>query len=183
MLRAVSFTVGYSVGARMRNRKRLCMGAMLALGLGGCSISTHIASLQLEPEMTASIGRPASPLGAGLDEEDWRRAQSALSLAIDPQGSGQPVNWDNPSSRRRGSFVPNGNVTIAADTICRPFIATMVDVAGKETRQDGQACRSGPGEWAIREMQTAGTLAHAEALDQPLPPVSAPLSLSADRKL
>ena len=179
----------------MRNRvcAPLCVAALLALGLGGCSISTHIASLQLEPEMTASIaGRPGSPLGANLDEEDGRRAQSALSLAIDPQGSGQPVNWDNPSTRRRGSFVPSGNMVIIADTVCRPFTALMVDGGpeaketrqeGKETRLEGMACRTGPGEWVIREMRAAGGVAKLDALNQPLPPKSAPLSLSSDRKL
>lgn len=168
----------------MRNRApiSLAISALLALSLGGCSISTHIASLQLEPEMTASISRPASPLGDSLDEEDQRRAQSALSLAIDPQGSGQPVNWDNPTTRRRGSFVPSGNMIIVADTVCRPFNATQSDSSGKEIRQEGQACRLGPGEWRISDIRAAGSVARLDALDQAMPPKSAPLSLSSDRK-
>lgn len=134
------------------------MLAAPAAGLGGCSLSMHLASLQIDPETTASVTRAASPLDPSLDEEDWRRAQAALSLAVDPQGSGQPVNWDNPATKRRGSFVPAGNMILVENTVCRPFTAVVVQAGGhqpgaaRETRHSGQACRLGPGEWAMRQI-------------------------------
>ncbi len=145
----------------MRNARLQGLLLILASGLpvvlGGCSLTMHLASMQDDPETTASITRSASPLDPSLDEEDWRRAQAALSLAVDPQGSGQPVNWDNPASRRKGSFAASGNLVLVDNTICRPFTATILPAGPnvREIRHQGQACRIGPGEWALRQIQPA----------------------------
>lgn len=120
--------------------------------LGGCNLSFSLGSLMgtQEPEHVGSIARAPSPLDPLLDAEDWRRAQAALSLAVDPQGLGLPVNWDNPGSKHSGSFAPAGNLTLTADTVCRPFRASIV-YAPKlpEKRYTGKACRTGPGEWSL----------------------------------
>lgn len=122
---------------------------------GGCSLTMHLASFQNDPETTATVQRAPSPLDPSLDDEDWRRAQAALSLAVDPQGSGQPVNWDNPSTKRKGSFAAAGNLVLVENTVCRPFNATVVQMgsAPREVKHSGQACRVGPGEWAMRQIQ------------------------------
>lgn len=173
----------YDAPAVARNRSCSTFAALLAAGLalaaGGCSLSMPLAGLQPDPETTASLARPAARLDPALDDEDWRRAQSALSLAVDPQGSGEAVNWDNPATRRKGSFVPAGKLVLVENTVCRPFRATLSDQqAGKphEARMIGQACRTGPGAWAMREVKPEGTTAslgapgalRAEA-GQPLP--------------
>ena len=178
----------YNARTRLRNRfgmigmQIVIMG--LALSSAGCSLTMHLASLQADPETTATatVQRAASPLDPSLDEEDWRRAQSALNLAVDPQGSGQPVNWDNPTTKRKGSFAPAGNLVLVENTVCRPFTATLVQAGSgqaalRESRHTGQACRVGPGEWALRQTQPAETTAKIKAgglnagkdLDQPLP--------------
>lgn len=147
----------YSAWAAARNRlgvlARGAAVAVLGFVLANCSLTMHLASFQPEDESTASTGR-VSPLDPSLDEEDWRRAQAALSLAVDPQGGGQPVNWDNPATKRRGTFVAAGNMVLVESTICRPFTATIQQGA-KEIRHSGQACRVGPGEWAMRDLATA----------------------------
>jgi surface antigen len=151
----------YNAPGRLRNRFG-AIGAwmlllVLSLASAGCSLTMHLASLQADPETTGStpISRAGSSLDPSLDDEDWRRAQSALNLAVDPQGSGQPVNWDNPTTKRKGSFAPAGNLVLVDNTVCRPFTATLVQAgsaaaAPRETRHSGQACRTGPGEWALR---------------------------------
>jgi surface antigen len=150
----------YNAPVVSRNRLGALIGAgavlLLALAGGGCSLSLQLASLQNDPETTASV--PISPLSPTLDTEDWRRAQAAVSLAVDPQGSGQVVNWENPATKRKGSFVPTGNLVLAENTVCRPFSATIVDGGAKsvETRHLGKACRTGPGEWVIREVKEQG---------------------------
>lgn len=167
------------IGDGFRNARPLAFMLGLVFGLpmalGGCSLTMHIASLQTDPETTASISRPASPLDPSLDEEDWRRAQAALSLAVDPQGSGQPVNWDNPATRRKGTFAPAGNLVLVDNTICRPFTATISQAGGaaRELRHQGQACRVGPGDWALRQMQPAPTEVTAST--------RGPASLAGDR--
>jgi surface antigen len=170
----------YHARKASRNRVRgvaLLLALALALGSSGCSLTMHLTSFQTEVETTASTAKPVSVLSASLDEEDWRRAQSALSLAVDPQGSGQPVNWDNPGTKRRGVFVQTGDIALTESTICRPFSAILQEPGAKETRHVGKACRAGPGEWAIREAvrldeQTASTVKRGEPLYllQPLPP-------------
>jgi surface antigen len=151
----------------------LVLASGLPFALGGCSLTMHLASLQDDPESTASITRPVSPLDPSLDEEDWRRAQAALSLAVDPQGSGQPVNWDNPASKRKGTFAASGNLVLVDNTICRPFTATIQQAGlnAREIRHQGQACRIGPGEWALRQVQPA--MAETTASSRPGAPAAA----------
>lgn len=145
---------------------------------GGCGLSMTIASLQIDEETTASVPRSASPLDPSLDEEDWRRAQAALSLAVDPQGAGLPVNWDNPSTKRKGSFAASGNMVLVDNTICRPFTATLVQAGTtvRETRHAGQACRTGPGEWAMKSTQALSETTGKIGAPMKLPaPLSQPL--------
>jgi 17 kDa outer membrane surface antigen len=147
--------MGYKARLVSCNRARAAARLILCFGLGfaasGCSLTMHLTSFAEEPETTASIS-PRNPtrLDPSLDDEDWRRAQSALSLAVDPQGPGLPVNWDNPVTKRKGSFAASGEMTLVQDTICRPFTAALVQPGGQQSRQSGQACRVGPGEWAMR---------------------------------
>lgn len=144
----------------LRNRcgigLQVLFAAAFALASGGCSLTMHLASLQVDPETTATVQPAASPLDSSLDQEDWRRAKAALSLAVDPQGSGQQVNWDNPATKRKGSFSAAGNLVLIENTVCRPFTATIVQmdqgVPPREVKHTGQACRVGPGDWAMRQM-------------------------------
>ena len=57
--------------------------------------------------------------------EDWRRAKSALDTALDPQGNGASVAWDNPTSGAKGSFLPLAQPYPKDDGICRPFAAHL----------------------------------------------------------
>ena len=128
--------------------------AALALALGGCSWSFPIASLvgeKAEPTTTQSVEtRPASPLGAHLGTEDWRRARAAMAVALDPQGNGTSVNWDNPETALRGTFAPVGQPFVASDEVCRAFVASIAG-QGDTVWLQGTACRRSAGEWAIME--------------------------------
>jgi 17 kDa outer membrane surface antigen len=137
--------------------------ACAALAMAGCSLTMPFedrsAALKADPEITGSITprkavgpEPlnASPFSPTLDEEDWRRQRAALATALDPQGNGALVRWDNPDSGMKGTFVPIGNAYLLQHDICRVFLASVID----KTRDDwfqGTACRVGPGEWRIRD--------------------------------
>jgi surface antigen len=98
-----------------------------------------------------SIGTvPKAPLASLLDAEDWRRAEAALSNALDPQKNGSPVGWDNPDSGNRGSFTPVGKTFPREEGICRVFLA-KVDSKGDEHALQGTACSDKRGEWTIAE--------------------------------
>lgn len=167
------YKAAFASGNRCGALARLVLAMALAGAASGCSLTMHLNSFQDEVETTASIApRVPSRLDPSLDDEDWRRAQAALSLAVDPQGPGLPVNWDNPASKRRGTFTPSGDMTLVQDTICRPFTASLHQPGGKETRQTGQACRVGPGEWAMKVdavPEKAREPGKKDAAGQPLP--------------
>lgn len=95
----------------------------------------------------------ASPLSRKLDVEDWRRARAALATALDPQGNGSAVAWDNPQSGRRGSFIPVAAPYPADGQVCRAFIAKIDAVPDKEVVQ-GAACRvAGTDDWDVKDLK------------------------------
>lgn len=132
------------------------MRAALLAGLchliGACSVTMPIASLASDDDVTGSIGKPAPTLSPKLNAEDWRRAQSALGLAVDPQGNGAPVSWDNPESGMKGSFVAAGPLYVLENRVCRTFVATL-NTATPHTQLQGSSCRLGPNEWSVSEIK------------------------------
>lgn len=122
-----------------------------ATALGGCSITDNMTSLGGEEEIsTGSLRQAKAPLSDKLSHEDWRRAKAALAVALDPQGNGSPVRWDNPETKASGSFAATGAFTVRSNLVCRPFHATL-SVNGVATNPQGLACRKGPGEWTIED--------------------------------
>jgi surface antigen len=97
-----------------------------------------------------AAGGVRTPPLAGLDAEDWRRAKAALSTALDPQGSGSLVGWDNPDSGNKGSFTPVGKPFPLEAGICRVFLAE-IDCKDDEHTVRGTACSDKRGEWTIAE--------------------------------
>ena len=134
-----------------RHRRAACLAATLVgLSVGGCSIGFPMLSMVADPDSTSSLGpQTPSPLSPELDEEDWRRAKSALAVALDPQGSGTTVSWDNPDSARRGSITPVGQPFVSDGEVCRAFVATIAGKSAASSLQ-GTACRPSGGEWLIK---------------------------------
>lgn len=143
----------------------LCAAAGCAiLGLAGCSVTMPFqerpAALQADPEVTGSITPRASaavhtelsPFSPALDAEDIRRQRAALSTALDPQGNGGLVRWDNPDSGAKGTFAPIGNAFLVQHDICRVFVTSVLE-SGREDWFQGTACRVMPGEWRMRDVK------------------------------
>ena len=93
---------------------------------------------------------PKSPIASLLEPEDWRRAKAALSTALDPQGNGSLVGWENPDSGNKGTFTPVGKAYPLNAEICRVFLAEL-DRKGNEQSLQGTACADKQGEWTIAE--------------------------------
>ncbi len=174
---------GYRKPTASRNRRARAQLAFLSLALAllssACSLTMNIPGFGgAEEETTASIAPAQSAIFAiPLDDEDWRRANAALSLAVDPQGAGLPVNWDNPASRRSGRFEPTGALALVGHTVCRPFRALVMQkahekIAAREVTHEGQACRTGPSEWAMRDVKPLGHLASSRDQEFKLPKAS-----------
>ncbi|MDB5572362.1 MAG: hypothetical protein JWN93_3545 [Hyphomicrobiales bacterium] len=145
-------------GAELRGspsaRVASCAAALLAVALcaGGCSTAVPLPSFMGSAnDVTGSIS-PGARLAPGLDVEDWRRAKGALGLALDPQGNGSPVTWDNPRSGAKGAFTPVGAARPVEDRICRAFLAEVGGSVGAKNLQ-GTACRDKSGEWALDDVK------------------------------
>ena len=101
-------------------------------------------------DVTGSIA-PGNALSSSLDAEDWRRAKGALGLALDPQGNGEAVGWDNPKSGAKGAFTPVGAAKAVDDRICRSFLASVGGSLPPRSLQ-GSACRGNDGDWTLGEV-------------------------------
>lgn len=99
-------------------------------------------------DVTGTLPQPS--LTKMLEPEDWRRAKAALATALDPQGNGSLVGWENPDSGNKGSFIPVGKAYPQNAGICRVFLAEL-DRKGAAQSLQGTACADKGGEWTIAE--------------------------------
>ncbi|MCB5175241.1 RT0821/Lpp0805 family surface protein [Microvirga lenta] len=144
----------YRSDATLREAMKVLAAGLIALSAGACSFSFGVVGLDemaAEPQVTGAIAPKPTILSADLDEEDWRRARAALAVALDPQGPGTQVSWDNPASDRKGTFTPASAPFVKDDQICRTFTA-LISGASPASLQ-GMACRPSGGEWAIKEVK------------------------------
>jgi surface antigen len=113
-------------------------------------MSFPISPLISAKEDAAGADQKKPPIADLLEPEDWRRAKAALSTALDPQGNGSLVGWDNPDSGNKGTFTPVGKAYPLNAGICRVFLAELVR-KGDEQSLQGTACLEKQGEWTIAE--------------------------------
>lgn len=134
----------------------------LALMLSGCSLTFPMmgfkGSEESEPVVLTTGSLQQGPRRSGpqlsdhLGPEDMRRALGAMALALDPQGNGSPVNWDNAESKASGRFTPVAGPYLKDDEICRAFLAAIRTPMDQHALQ-GTACRPSGGAWDIRELK------------------------------
>ena len=111
-----------------------------------------------EPVLTtASVsGPPRHGTGPSLSDhlgpEDLRRANGAMALALDPQGNGSPVAWDNAESKSSGRFTPVGSPFLKDYEVCRSFLTHVHTLMQRHALQ-GTACRPSGGQWAIHDLK------------------------------
>ncbi|TXM67262.1 hypothetical protein FV218_19490 [Methylobacterium sp. WL69] len=134
--------------------------ALTFLPLSGCGLpiitfqteTVAEAAPPPEPTSTGSIERHPVGFGQDLGTEDWRRAHAALSVALDPQGNGRPVKWDNPETNLRGSVNPTGLPYVSNDQICRDFLASVI-APGRSRFLRGTGCKPSGGEWTLKRVR------------------------------
>lgn len=126
----------------------LVVGASAPL-LGGCAMSFPMGSmLPASDDITGSLSKV--PFGSLLNEEDRRREKAALATALDPQGDGTTVRWENQKSGNTGSVTPVGHAYPSDSRICRGFEGT-IKRDGVERSLHGTACTVAAGDWEVRD--------------------------------
>ncbi|MCE4225816.1 hypothetical protein HCU64_18860 [Methylobacterium sp. C25] len=150
---------------RFRECKAPAGWRLAALGLivsALCGCSGPILSFQAEqqdeavrePVSTGSITKAPTTFGKDLGDEDWRRAHAALAVALDPQGNGKPVKWENPETTMRGSVNPTGLPYVANDEICRDFLASVVAPTTSRFVR-GTGCKPSGGAWELKRLKAS----------------------------
>jgi surface antigen len=152
---------------------------LVALWLGGCSVSVPLGAMFGADEPSAPTGtikgasdanivslKGQPSLSPKMDAEDARRSQSALALALDPAGNGVPVNWDNPQSGNKGSFRSISEFYLEGNQLCRRFTADF-NAGTQASAYDGSACRAGPQSWVIIEAKAQGAEATETTSETP----------------
>jgi surface antigen len=135
-----------------RTSRDAIAACLVALALSGCSVSMPLSPFGKNGEDVSGSIAKSNPLSRALDSEDWRRAKAALSTALDPQGNGETVNWDNPQSGAKGSFVAVAQAYPSEDGICRAFISNISAKEASESLQ-GTACRDKLGDWTLSDVR------------------------------
>lgn len=123
-----------------------------ALLASACALSFPIAGFVSDRTPIGTIEHGAATLSNDLDQEDWRRAKSALAVTLDPQGNGGTATWANPVTGAKGSFTASSAPRPEGDKICRTFRA-RVEAGGRPERDmAGSACRDGGGDWTVAKV-------------------------------
>ena len=111
-------------------------------------MSFPMASLMPGDDVTSS--NSPVPFGRMLDEEDRRRETAALATALDPQGDGATVKWDNAKSGDRGAITAVGKAYSSDGKICRAFNGELKQGATSR-KVKGTACTVSAGEWQVTD--------------------------------
>ena len=138
--------------------------SLAACALGACSVAMPASESWRanSDDITGSIHKAPPELARGLEAEDQRRATAALGTALDPQGAGGSVNWDNAQTGAKGSFTPVDWVLLLGRIIdgasggnIATGMACIADVTTKEAleRLQGAACREKSAEWSFTEVK------------------------------
>jgi surface antigen len=131
---------------------------VLALAAGGCSFSYQLDSLfaqrgERKADQTASLG-PGRPKNAtdALAQADWVFARAAVTEVLNRDGNHVSAPWENPGTGARGTVTPLASAYTQEGTTCRDFLASYVK-NGSESWLEGSACRSGRGNWEVRDLR------------------------------
>ena len=140
---------GQNVSSSPHHNTTFCLVGLVALVLAGCSTVIPLPGIISPEDVTGSIRAFSSPLSPTLGLEDWRRAVAALGVALDPQGNGTRVAWDNPQSGLKGAFTPVGGVYPAQNRMCRAFLGEI----GQDEAVHGTGCRDANGDWTVLDVK------------------------------
>lgn len=115
------------------------LGGVLGSNVGGGQGNT--AAIIAGTILGAWVG---SEMGRYMDENDERKARSALEYNRDNQSS----SWHNPNTGADVSTMPTRTYQSASGDNCREY-QTTVTVSGKHEKAYGNACRQPDGTWKV----------------------------------
>lgn len=144
---------------RLCGPHRFALAAALfgALASGGCSyqLESMLSKPDARADVSGSIGRPAVKPDAAatkVSEADLAYARAAAADALEHGGKGNSVPWRNPQTGVGGNITPLAAAYSEGGQSCRNFLASYVN-AGAQAWLQGSACRTGRGEWQVKNLK------------------------------
>lgn len=125
------------------------MGAAMG-GATGAAIGS-----QFGPSETRWLGGLIG-LGAGtligymIGNEMDKYDSQQISRALETTPSGQPVAWQNPDTNVQYQMTPQPAIQ-NSDGLCRDFVLTGTDLAGRQEKLHAMACRNAYGDWVVQD--------------------------------
>jgi surface antigen len=96
-------------------------------------------------EVTGSVGLSAPE---GMTQPDWTLAHAALREALGRKEDGASIQWENPTTRSRGTVSPVSAAFLQDGFHCRNFLVSHLQ-SERENWYEGTACRTHRGAWDI----------------------------------
>jgi hypothetical protein len=145
---------------RARPGGRLWRGAaavlVLALGLGGCSLSSQFDSFfpSNKDDVTGSIMPPPGAKEAAElpPDADLVYARAAVTEVLSRGRKDDSLPWENPRSGARGTVTPIASAYSSGEQTCHDFLASHVQGSSQAWLQ-GEACKPRKGVWQVRSMK------------------------------
>ncbi|WP_244485355.1 RT0821/Lpp0805 family surface protein [Pseudolabrys sp. Root1462] len=127
---------------------------VLALGAGGCSLSSQFDSMFGSNDQTGSITPP--PGAKGGDQlppaGDLAFARAAVKEVLARGSKDSSLPWENPATGARGTVTPISQAYADGDQTCHDFLASYVN-GSSEAWLQGAACKPRAGGWEVRSMK------------------------------
>jgi surface antigen len=132
---------------------------LAAFAAAGCSyrLDSMFSKSDDEPQHTGSIGQAGHRPGeasstAALAEVDLAYARATAAEALTRGGKDISVPWENPHTGAGGNITPLAAAYTEGNSTCRDFLASYVSGPAQSWFQ-GEACRSGRGEWEVKSLK------------------------------
>lgn len=129
---------------------------MLALGCGGCSLSSQFDSLfgSGSSDQTGSITPPpgAKPVDQMPPDADLAYTKAAVSEVLSRGKKDASLPWENPHTGARGTVTPIASAYVEGGQTCHDFLASYVNGSAQAWLQ-GEACKPRQGAWEVRSLK------------------------------
>jgi surface antigen len=123
----------------------------------GCSyqLESMLSKPDAQADISGSISHAAAkpgPAATNVSEADLAYARAAAAAALQRGSSGNSVPWRNPQTGVGGNITPLAASYSEGGLSCRNFVASYVN-GGAQAWLQGSACRSGRGEWQVKNIK------------------------------
>lgn len=125
---------------------KLCVVSLVAVQLGGCSLS-RTAALESEPALvTSSITKPVA--AEGIDSTDAEVIKSMVADADNASAPTAALAWSNPDTGNRGTIMAIDKFVGSHGQKCKKFQTTVDSFMGISL-YNGETCELRTGFWVL----------------------------------